>query len=137
MVTLPSELVTRPVVEALAYLKCLDTFVCTLAMLTVVGDRDSTDPILFSTTSISNESNVSSLDLDALELPLMSTTYHPTPSIMTSYFYALHNARTSSARSQRKVASTVYDMYSTRVSFSAQQNQDERIVAMEDVLAGS
>ncbi|KIM75203.1 hypothetical protein PILCRDRAFT_682039 [Piloderma croceum F 1598] len=138
MVTLPSELVTRPVVDALAHLKCLDTVACTPAMLPVAGDRAFTHSILSTTTSRSTESNVTPLDLEhVLGLPPLSRTYHSIPSIVTSCFYALHNARTSPARSQREVASTVAMYNSTLVSFSAQQSPHERVAVLEDVLAGS
>jgi len=132
MVTLPSELVTRPIVNAIVHLKCLDTLSCTLAMLPVAGDRTFTNSILSTTTSRSIESNVAPVDLQhVVGLSSVSSTYHFVPSIVTSRFYALHNARTSSARAQRKVA-TVDD--STLVSFSAQQSPYKRLAVLERVL---
>ena len=115
-VTLPLELVKRPgpVVDALTHLKCLDTLVCTPAMLPVAGD-------------------VTPRDLQhARGLPPPSSTHHSTSSIVTSRFYALHNARTSSTRSQREVASTIamYDKDNIIVSFSAQQSPHERIAVL-------
>jgi hypothetical protein len=133
-VTLPSELVTRPVVNAIAHLKCLDTLSCTLAMLPVAGDRTFTNSILSTTTSRSIESNVAQVDPQhVLGLSPASSTYQSMPSIVTSHFYARHNARTSSARAQREVA-TVFN--STRVSFSAQQSPHERLAELEKVLGG-
>jgi hypothetical protein len=141
MVTLPSELVTRPVVDVIAHLKYLDTLSCTPAMLPMAEDRTFTNSILFTstTTSGSIESNVTPLDLQhILGLPPVSSTYHSMPSIVTSRFYALHNARTSSARAQREVE-TVDPMFnSTPVSFSAQQSPHERLAELEKkVLGGS
>jgi hypothetical protein len=137
MVSLPSELIMRPIADALGQLKHLNTLFCTPTLLPVVGDTAVTPPITppnFSTTF--GDSNLSPLDLGDLQsLPSASGTFEPTPSIVTSQFFALHNMRTS-FKSQREVALILRDMdHSPVVTLSLQLSPHERAAALLDNLA--
>ena len=147
-VSLPSDLITQPFVDALAQLQHLDTLAFTLPMSHVVWDTIYTPSLLFAT-SDSDESEDSGDNMSDIgdELspstirglpPVSDGRFERIPSIAPSRFYALHNMRTS-ARSWREAATIVramnHNLRHLTIYLPALRSEEERETALEDILA--
>lgn len=130
-VSLPSDLVTIPVLDALVELPHLQTFTITSPMVPVVWDTPNAPSTLLMNSYSNNNNNNSAggHHLDALS-PLLHLADLPqlpsqaAPLIETSRFYALHNLRTSAGswRETLSVAQTAEVDFMVNLS----GNPDER-----------